>query len=92
MTCLTAMLSRLDGLNQDVARFVAVAAETGDWETAFGLVFSPSISQQAFTLAGEMGFPLDYYDPDTSYEDDVRAFANALDAKVQQLSRFVHAP
>lgn len=39
-------------------------------EEKYDLIFSEDISQK---------FKLDYYDPDTSYEEDVDAFMNALD-------------
>ena len=40
------------------------------WEAKFDLIFSPQGSQKFRELA--LGF--DWYDPDTSYEEDVSAF------------------
>lgn len=41
-----------------------------EWEEKYDMIFSEEISRK---------FSLDYYDPDTSYEEDVMAFMNALD-------------
>lgn len=43
------------------------------WEAKYDLIFSPEISQQVFKLVR-----LNYYDPDTTYEEDVMAFFNAF--------------
>jgi hypothetical protein len=91
MAALTALFSRLEVLNSQTAAYIAAAESTGDWDTAFGLVFSPAISQRVFVLVRELGSALDYYDPDTTYEEDVRAFARALEDKVRQLRPF-HRP
>lgn len=56
-----------------------------DWDSVFGLVFNPETSTAAFTLLESINNPLNYYDPDTSYEEDVIAFANALKEKVASL-------
>ena len=44
------------------------------WEAKYDLIFSPEISQKVSELA--RGF--DYYDPDTTYEEDVMAFFNSF--------------
>lgn len=56
-----------------------------DWDSVFGLVFNPETSTAAFTLLENINNSLNYYDPDTSYEEDVIAFANALKEKVTSL-------
>lgn len=48
------------------------------WERVYGVVFSQKVSRRVFEIVDELGGSLDYCDPDTSYEDDVRAFADAL--------------
>ena len=45
-----------------------------DWEQKYDRIFSDQISRKVHKL-----IHLDYYDPDTSYEEDVSAFASALD-------------
>ena len=47
-----------------------VDSEQLTWKKKYDLIFSHEISQQ---------FDFDYYDPDCGYEDDVRAFMNALE-------------
>ena len=49
------------------------------WKEVFDQVFCDDISMRAFDMCRKAGSPLDYYDPDTSYEEDVLAFAQALD-------------
>lgn len=41
-----------------------------DWNEKYNMIFSEDISHK---------FSLDYYDPDTSYKEDVMAFMDALD-------------
>lgn len=47
------------------------------WEVKYDLIFSDQISRRVFTL-----IKLDYYDPDTSYQEDVTAFVNAFNEKM----------
>lgn len=47
-----------------------IIASDLEWEEKYDMIFSEEISRK---------FSLDYYDPDTSYEEDVMAFMNALD-------------
>jgi hypothetical protein len=49
-----------------------------DWEDKFDLIFSKEISGNV---------KLNYYDPDTSYEEDVRAFMNAFQKRVNKLDK-----
>lgn len=44
------------------------------WEAKYDLIFSETLSKRVFQIA--RGF--DYYDPDSSYKDDVMAFYNAF--------------
>ena len=47
------------------------------WEEKYHLIFSDEIS---------MKVSFDWYDPDTSYEDDVVAFMNGFDKYIAKLS------
>ena len=47
------------------------------WETKYDLIFSKRISGQVFDLIS-----LDYYDPDTSHQEDLTAFVNAFNEKM----------
>ena len=53
-----------------------------DWETKYDLIFSESISKTIFRE-----IHLHYYDPDTSYEEDVTAFVNAFNDKMEQINK-----
>ena len=46
-----------------------------EWQDKYDMIFSDGISSM---------FSLDYYDPDTSYEEDVMAFMNALDEHMKK--------
>lgn len=48
------------------------------WDTKYSLIFSENISRQFTAQLDHYGIRLDYYDPDSSYEDDVRAYYEAL--------------
>lgn len=50
------------------------------WEVKYDEVFSDNISHQVFKLVD-----LDYYDPDSSYQEDVTAFVEAFKDKMFQL-------
>lgn len=58
-----------------------------DWEIKYDLIFSKNVSRRIFTLLSELNIRLDYYDPDTSYEEDALAFANALNEKIEELKK-----
>lgn len=49
-----------------------------DWEMKYDLIFSERVSRRIFNL-----ITLDYYDPDTSYQEDVTAFVNAFNEKME---------
>jgi len=46
-----------------------------EWDQKYDMIFSEEISKK---------FILDYYGPDTSYEEDVRAFMDALDHHMEK--------
>lgn len=47
-----------------------IIASDLEWQEKYDMIFSEEISRK---------FSLNYYDPDTSYEEDVMAFMDALD-------------
>lgn len=47
------------------------------WETKYDLIFSERVSRCIFEL-----IHIDYCDPDTSYQEDVTAFVDALNKKM----------
>lgn len=72
---------------------IAQLEDTDDaWETAYDLVFSKTgnrvISQCLAAL--DVSFA-DYYDPDTSYQEDVLAYVEALNKTTLKLEKFATA-
>lgn len=61
--------------------------ENVSWEIKYDLVFCENVSRRVFTLLKELNVSFDYYDPDTSYEEDLMAFANALKEKLEKLEK-----
>lgn len=49
-----------------------------EWKIKYNLIFSDDISRKV---------DLDYYDPDTSHEDDIRAWVEAFD---EFILKFTH--
>lgn len=72
-------------INNKVQRLVS--ENEIDWELKYDTIFSPNISRKVFALMKELNVSFDYYDPDTSYEEDIKAFSDALKDKVQELSK-----
>lgn len=67
---------------QDVVKMAHTQPSNTDvWPTVYSLVFSETISDQVYSLLRSMNQQLDYADPDTSYKEDVCAFAQALEEK-----------
>lgn len=60
---------------------------TAHWDVKFSVIFSNTISG---AVQGT-GITFDYCDPDGSYEDDVRAYVNALTAKAAELKKIIAA-
>jgi hypothetical protein len=61
-----------------------VVESTATWEVKFDLIFSKDLSAKVFSLT-----KIEYYDPDTSYEEDVMAFMQAFDEKMKSLGNLV---
>lgn len=60
------------------------------WELAYDLIFNEKTSRQIFALFNDLGSRLDYYDPDTTYKEDVLAFTSAFDEKMKTLHVLVN--
>lgn len=56
-------------------------------EEKYDMIFSDKISVNVFKICKDLGSPLDYYDPDSSYDEDMKAFLNALDEKIKYFSK-----
>lgn len=63
----------------DLIKICEVVAESKtSWETKYDIIFSQSVSLKIYNLVRVCDFKFDYRDPDTSYEEDVMYFVNAL--------------
>ncbi len=60
-----------------------IANSDAEWKTKFDVIFSEDLSLRVWNL--DPGF--DYRDPDTTYEEDVQAFVNALQERVDDLEK-----
>jgi hypothetical protein len=74
---------------EKIVRYLALAesvfhiADSGaSAETKYELIFSDDLG-----LALAKIFSLDYYNPDTSYEEDIAAYVTALRAKCDELRK-----
>jgi hypothetical protein len=68
----------------EIATAIVDDAQT-PWKVRFEAVFDDGIAQEV----SDLGFVIEYYDPDTSDEEDVLAYVNALVAKSTCLQRAV---
>lgn len=75
------ILNRIIKINDNVNDIVSNADL--EWEEKYELIFSEKISKKVFELIN-----LDYYDPDTTYEEDVMAFAYELNNWINDFEQF----
>lgn len=60
--------------------------DEGGWMVRYDIVFSDNNSGRAIALYNRLtNSKFDYYDPDTSYEEDVVAFVNAITESFKSL-------
>lgn len=57
------------------------------WKRKFELIFSDSISEQVRKWLNELELSFDWYDPDTSYEEDVKAYVRGLEDLERELGK-----
>ncbi|MNR71327.1 hypothetical protein D3C71_19420 [compost metagenome] len=83
---LTALADRL----QAVVDIAAKQDTEKAWAVAYSMVFSPRGSHRAYELMEELNLEFAaYYDPDTTYEADSRAFVEALRALKERVAPFL---
>lgn len=61
-------------------------SDLGD-EEKYDMIFSDKISLQVAPLFKELNVCFEYCDPDTSYDEDVRAFISALESELEALNK-----
>ena len=62
-------------------RAVAICDSDASWETKYDMIFSPEISR----AISETNIDLDYYDPDTTCQEDVVSYVLAVKAKADDI-------
>jgi maltooligosyltrehalose synthase len=77
-------------MKEKILRFIMLTNQArhimnsgADWSTKFDLIFSDDICIAITNL----NIPFDWNDPDSGYEDDVRAFVNAITDKSRELMK-----
>lgn len=97
MDHLVPVLCELKSIQEAVGNIVSHAwgrHKKGDdrpWKLAYDLIFNQNVSSRAFNLMSENGIDYsDYYDPDTSYQDDVLAFNSFISSKVDYLDLMIN--
>jgi hypothetical protein len=61
--------------------------EDEEWGVKYDIIFSDQLSRRIRELMG----PLDYYDPDTSYYEDVQAYVTALNDEWKRKQKVLEA-
>lgn len=56
-----------------------------EWKNIYDTIFSSKISQKVFKYTEKLNNKLDWYDPDSSYEEDVLAFTNAVNYYIKDM-------
>lgn len=59
------------------------------WETTYSLVFNKNMSGKIKDCFNELNVDLDYYDPDTTYKEDVLAYYNAVKEQIETLTELI---
>jgi hypothetical protein len=80
---------------QSAIELVHIAQEVAendsmDWETKYKLIFSKEVSIRLNSLLRQLGMELNYCDPDSGYDDDVRAYIWAVEEKLPALEEQAH--
>lgn len=66
-------MNKMYELSEIYFKAKAIVESDFSWEVKYDLIFNEEVSRKFSSIA--RGF--DYYDPDTSYEEDVMAWYNA---------------
>jgi len=81
--------SDIQSIIQSIFLLHHIAYSKAAWMTKYELVFAQADSVKA--AIKEIGMELEWYDPDTSYEDDLIAFMKALDEIGEELAIVLEA-
>lgn len=81
------MIISREQVNEFIAladRAIEIFESDADWQLKYDLIFSKTISSAIKQL-----WPIDYYDPDTSYQEDVTSFIAAVEEQKDRLSKLL---
>lgn len=79
-------LAELNRLANKLLHKARVSADEQVWEDTYKLIFSDQISKTVFALVKEINFSTDYYDPDTTYREDVEAFMEFFNGIIHRMT------
>ena len=85
----TNLKSDIQSIIQSIFLLHHIAYSEASWMTKYELVFAQADSVR--DAIKKIGMVLEWYDPDTSYEDDLIAFMKALDEIGEELAIVLEA-
>jgi hypothetical protein len=68
------MIDKIKQVSKLIDEAEVIFNSTATWEVKYSLIFAMEIWKQI----NEAGYDFDWYDPDTSYEEDVTYYFHAL--------------
>lgn len=63
-----------------------VASDSLTWEEKYDEVFGGEIGNRIQEVLSSLEIRMNYYDPDSGYDDDVRAYCSALETLVENIN------
>ena len=75
----------------ECARLGIMNDDADPWFAAYEKVFNPKMSGQIKNTLSQMNNSLDYWDPDTTYQEDVLVYACAVQEKVDSIQASIDA-
>lgn len=75
-------LKEIENFEKIFKKLTNIVESDLDWDVKFDLVFSKNISQKMLSI-----YSFEWYDPDTSYCEDVMAFYRAAKEKNESLQK-----
>jgi hypothetical protein len=84
------LINELIGISSYCDDLAQAAQEEGGeaWEKVYDAIFSDAVSGRVSIITERLGTCIYWSDPDTTYEEDSRAFINALTEYVNYLKQF----
>lgn len=73
-------IEQFDELKKLINEVIRIYESEATWEIKYDLIFSKHLSHRIRDIV-----KIDYYDPDTSYEEDLKAYVDALKQYLEAL-------